>query len=138
MIKNPNWQQVNQLAIYKRVEDLNSGLPRTNPASSQGRARSSAPTARPLCLLSCRKEGMTLNIRKKTAMDQTQDLTYQPQKSIKKYMMTLVSVIPPAISLRVLSKNQNWVARPVILKMNHQSLLKFLLKPITAMYTIQE
>ena len=61
---------------------------------------------------------MTLNIRKKTAMDQTQDLTNQPQKSIKKYMMTLVSVIPPAISLRVLSKNQNWVARPVILKMN--------------------
>ena len=70
--------------------DLNSGLPRTNPASSQGGARSSAPTARPLCLLSCRKEGMTLNIRKKAAIDQTQDLTNQPHKSIKRYDDTCI------------------------------------------------
>ena len=35
-VKNPNWVEANQLAIYKPVaEDLNSGLPWTNPASSQ-------------------------------------------------------------------------------------------------------
>ena len=51
----------------KVVEDLNSGLMRTNPARGQGRTRSSASTAWPRCLLSCRKERMTLNIRKKIA-----------------------------------------------------------------------
>ena len=72
------------------VEDLNSGLPRTNPAIGQGGARSSAPTTWPRLLLSCRKEGMTLNIRKKTVMDQTQDLTNQPHKSIKQYDDTCI------------------------------------------------
>ena len=33
-VKNPNWPEANQLAIFK---DLNSGLPRTNPANGQGR-----------------------------------------------------------------------------------------------------
>ena len=32
-VKNPNWPEANQLAIY---EDLNSGLPWTNPVSGQG------------------------------------------------------------------------------------------------------
>ena len=60
-------------------------------------------------------------------MDQTQDLTNQPHKSIKKYDDTCIRdylecqcyfnlLVPPAISLRVLSKSQNWVATPVILK----------------------
>jgi len=33
--KNPNWQEANQLAIYKHAKELNSGLPRTTPASAQ-------------------------------------------------------------------------------------------------------
>ena len=32
-VKNPNWPEANQLAIY---EDLSSGLPWTNPACGQG------------------------------------------------------------------------------------------------------
>ena len=37
MVKNPNWQEADQLAIYKLnvAEELNSGQPRTNPASGQ-------------------------------------------------------------------------------------------------------
>ena len=37
-VKNLNWLEVNQLAFTGVVEDLNSGIPRANPASSQGRA----------------------------------------------------------------------------------------------------
>ena len=33
---------------------------------------------------------MTLNIRKKAAIDQTQDLTNQPRKSIKRYDDTCI------------------------------------------------
>ena len=32
-VKNPNWSEANQLAVAVVVEDLNSGLPRTNPGS---------------------------------------------------------------------------------------------------------
>ena len=34
-VKNPNWPEANQLVIYKCGEDLNLGLPKTNPASDQ-------------------------------------------------------------------------------------------------------
>ena len=34
--KNPNRPEANQLTVYKVTEELNSGLPRTNPASGQG------------------------------------------------------------------------------------------------------
>ena len=33
--KHPNWQEANQLAIYKRSRELSQGLPGTNPASGQ-------------------------------------------------------------------------------------------------------
>ena len=35
MVKNSNWREANQLDILQAIvaEDLNSGLPRTNPAS---------------------------------------------------------------------------------------------------------
>ena len=38
MVKNSNWREANQLDILQAIvaEDLNSGLPRTNPASGQG------------------------------------------------------------------------------------------------------
>ena len=37
MVKNSNWQEANQLDILQAIvaEDLNSGLPRTNPASGR-------------------------------------------------------------------------------------------------------
>ena len=37
MVKNSNWQEANQLDILQAIvaEDLNSGLPRRNPASSR-------------------------------------------------------------------------------------------------------
>ena len=35
-VKNPNWPEANQLAITSMAEDLNLGLPRTNPAGGQG------------------------------------------------------------------------------------------------------
>ena len=35
MVKNPNWQEADQLAIYKRSEELDSGQPRTSPASGR-------------------------------------------------------------------------------------------------------
>ena len=36
MVKNPNWLEANQLAIYKRDRGFELGLPRTNPESDQG------------------------------------------------------------------------------------------------------
>ena len=36
MVNNPNWPEANQIAFTSVVKDLNSGLLRTNPASSQG------------------------------------------------------------------------------------------------------
>ena len=37
MVKNSNWQEANQLDVLQAIvaEDLNSGLPRTNPASGR-------------------------------------------------------------------------------------------------------
>ncbi len=35
-VKNPRLPEESQLAIYRRVENLNLGLPRTNPASGLG------------------------------------------------------------------------------------------------------
>ena len=36
VIKTPNWQQADQLVyLHNAVEQLNSGLPRTNPVSSR-------------------------------------------------------------------------------------------------------
>ena len=32
MVKNANWPEANQLAIYKGVWEVDSGLPRTSPA----------------------------------------------------------------------------------------------------------
>ena len=37
-VKNLNWLEVNQLAFTGMVEDLNSGIPRANPAGGQGGA----------------------------------------------------------------------------------------------------
>ena len=37
IVKNPNWQEADQLAIYNIAKELNSGLPRTNPTSDQRR-----------------------------------------------------------------------------------------------------
>ena len=34
-VKNPNWQEADQLAIYKCSDKLNSGLPRTVSANGQ-------------------------------------------------------------------------------------------------------
>ena len=36
MVKNPNWPEANQLAIYKGVWEIDSGLPRTSPAFRLG------------------------------------------------------------------------------------------------------
>ena len=36
MVKNPNWPEANQLAIYKGVWEVDSGLPRTSPAFRLG------------------------------------------------------------------------------------------------------
>ena len=33
VVKNPSWQEANQLAVSSMAENWNSGLPRTNPAS---------------------------------------------------------------------------------------------------------
>ena len=37
MVKNFNWREANQLDVLQAIvaEDLNSGLPRTNPASGR-------------------------------------------------------------------------------------------------------
>ena len=35
-VKNPNWPEANELAIYEHGRGLNSGLLWTNPASGQG------------------------------------------------------------------------------------------------------
>ena len=37
MVKNPNWQEADQLAIYKHDRELNSGQPRANPDSGLNR-----------------------------------------------------------------------------------------------------
>ena len=39
MFQNPSRQEANQLLFTRVVEDFNSGLPRKNPASDQGRTR---------------------------------------------------------------------------------------------------
>ena len=36
-VKNPNWLEANQLAIYSMTEEIDSGLLRANPDSSQRR-----------------------------------------------------------------------------------------------------
>ena len=46
MVKNPNWQEADQLALYKRgrgVELLNSGLPRNNSCWWSGRDLNPGP-----------------------------------------------------------------------------------------------
>ena len=35
MVKNTNWPETNQLAVYKRDGGYELALPRTNPASGQ-------------------------------------------------------------------------------------------------------
>lgn len=35
MVKNPDWQEADQLVIHKVVKEVNSSLPRATPASGQ-------------------------------------------------------------------------------------------------------
>ena len=52
-IKNPNWQEATRWLFTRAAEDLNTGLPRTNPASGQSSIRTrdrriTSPTRWPL------------------------------------------------------------------------------------------